>query len=125
MTVVYGRGWYYPPYISPIAWYGWPYTYGVGAGFTYSEDTGWSVGFGYGYGYYPWYYPWWGPMAYYGCCWYPYYGWGAWGGAAVANVYGDRKSTRLNSSHGYISYAVFCLKKKKVTYSVSLSVSLI
>src|SRR2546422_256788 len=27
--------------------------------------------------------------------------------------FGDRKSTRLNSSHGYISYAVFCLKKKK------------
>src|SRR2546422_6783709 len=26
---------------------------------------------------------------------------------------GDRKSTRLNSSHGYISYALFCLKKKK------------
>src|SRR2546422_7708552 len=30
-------------------------------------------------------------------------------------VNGDRKSTRLNSSHGYISYAVFCLKKKKST----------
>src|SRR2546422_7421274 len=29
------------------------------------------------------------------------------------NSDGDRKSTRLNSSHGYISYAVFCLKKKK------------
>src|SRR2546422_3544754 len=29
----------------------------------------------------------------------------------------DRKSTRLNSSHGYISYAVFCLKKKKITHS--------
>src|SRR2546429_6300549 len=29
----------------------------------------------------------------------------------------DRKSTRLNSSHGYISYAVFCLKKKKKTNS--------
>src|SRR2546429_896238 len=30
------------------------------------------------------------------------------------SLYGtDRKSTRLNSSHGYISYAVFCLKKKK------------
>src|SRR2546422_1841822 len=29
----------------------------------------------------------------------------------------DRKSTRLNSSHGYISYAVFCLKKKKKTTS--------
>src|SRR5256884_6499011 len=28
----------------------------------------------------------------------------------------DRKSTRLNSSHGYISYAVFCLKKKKNEY---------
>src|SRR2546422_6908566 len=27
----------------------------------------------------------------------------------------DRKSTRLNSSHGYISYAVFCLKKKKLS----------
>src|SRR2546429_5079832 len=29
----------------------------------------------------------------------------------------DRKSTRLNSSHGYISYAVFCLKKKKTKYN--------
>src|SRR2546429_5156805 len=28
----------------------------------------------------------------------------------------DRKSTRLNSSHGYISYAVFCLKKKNNTH---------
>src|SRR2546429_6732449 len=31
----------------------------------------------------------------------------------------DRKSTRLNSSHGYISYAVFCLKKKKNTHYIS------
>src|SRR2546422_4559419 len=31
----------------------------------------------------------------------------------VTESCGDRKSTRLNSSHGYISYAVFCLKKKK------------
>src|SRR2546422_5595620 len=30
----------------------------------------------------------------------------------------DRKSTRLNSSHGYISYAVFCLKKKKKVQSI-------
>src|SRR2546422_7926566 len=29
----------------------------------------------------------------------------------------DRKGTRLNSSHGYISYAVFCLKKKKIIIS--------
>src|SRR2546422_10626135 len=35
----------------------------------------------------------------------------AWGGSAAISR--DRKSTRLNSSHGYISYAVFCLKKKK------------
>src|SRR2546429_1226648 len=31
----------------------------------------------------------------------------------------DRKSTRLNSSHGYISYAVFCLKKKKTILTLS------
>src|SRR2546429_5940320 len=40
---------------------------------------------------------------------------------------GDRKSTRLNSSHGYISYAVFCLKKKKNTdvrsYNLALRAS--
>src|SRR2546422_8039804 len=36
------------------------------------------------------------------------------GGALLrGSLFGDRKSTRLNSSHGYISYAVFCLKKKK------------
>src|SRR2546429_6040012 len=35
-------------------------------------------------------------------------------GPAAART-GDRKSTRLNSSHGYISYAVFCLKKKLIT----------
>src|SRR3989442_11222826 len=33
--------------------------------------------------------------------------------AGSAYTYGDRKSTRLNSSHVRISYAVFCLKKKK------------
>src|SRR5438270_4102206 len=32
----------------------------------------------------------------------------------------DRKSTRLNSSHSQISYAVFCLKKKKKTYNETL-----
>src|SRR5688572_31201823 len=31
----------------------------------------------------------------------------------ISNGVGDRKSTRLNSSHSQISYAVFCLKKKK------------
>src|SRR5256886_12081107 len=36
----------------------------------------------------------------------------------------DRKSTRLNSSHSQISYAVFCLKKKKTTYRLSISCAL-
>src|SRR3712207_8287308 len=35
------------------------------------------------------------------------------GGVAAGDCQGDRKSTRLNSSHANISYAVFCLKKKK------------
>src|SRR3989449_1530255 len=35
-----------------------------------------------------------------------------------SSVVRDRKSTRLNSSHGYISYAVFCLKKKKKKYQL-------
>src|SRR2546430_14386121 len=34
----------------------------------------------------------------------------------VKAIAGDRKSTRLNSSHSQISYAVFCLKKKKKTH---------
>src|SRR2546429_6614416 len=38
----------------------------------------------------------------------------------LSAVFTDRKSTRLNSSHGYISYAVFCLKKKKIKTRVVL-----
>src|SRR2546429_7331642 len=38
---------------------------------------------------------------------------GAWLFALAGLDLSNRKSTRLNSSHGYISYAVFCLKKKK------------
>src|SRR5688572_32125691 len=34
-------------------------------------------------------------------------------------VFGDRKSTRLNSSHSQISYAVFCLKKKKLENKIA------
>src|SRR2546429_5634683 len=37
----------------------------------------------------------------------------------------DRKSTRLNSSHGYISYAVFCLKKKKINQHMYASTRLV
>src|SRR2546429_1574983 len=38
-------------------------------------------------------------------------------------VAGDRKSTRLNSSHGYISYAVFCLKKKNIRLHAFLALT--
>src|SRR5437762_8745679 len=38
-------------------------------------------------------------------------------------VWGDRKSTRLNSSHRCISYAVFCLKKKKKTKYITYVIS--
>src|SRR2546422_1684510 len=38
----------------------------------------------------------------------------------AADAAGDRKSTRLNSSHGYISYAVFCLKKKNKKTAVDI-----
>src|SRR2546429_5221628 len=37
--------------------------------------------------------------------------------SSLRQIVPDRKSTRLNSSHGYISYAVFCLKKKNVELS--------
>src|SRR2546430_10298191 len=39
---------------------------------------------------------------------------------AWVEQFGDRKSTRLNSSHSQISYAVFCLKKKKPTQTTSI-----
>src|SRR2546429_2665401 len=42
---------------------------------------------------------------------------------AFAQRIADRKSTRLNSSHGYISYAVFCLKKKKKKSTLVLHIA--
>src|SRR2546427_6983660 len=39
--------------------------------------------------------------------------------AAAGQPQADRKSTRLNSSHSQISYAVFCLKKKKETHNIA------
>src|SRR5687768_2818009 len=44
--------------------------------------------------------------------------------SVLALIMRDRKSTRLNSSHGYISYAVFCLKKKKKKNTLSLRTSI-
>src|SRR2546430_10026923 len=43
--------------------------------------------------------------------------------AFAGGARGDRKSTRLNSSHSQISYAVFCLKNKRATLAASLLVS--
>src|SRR2546429_7225973 len=48
---------------------------------------------------------------------------GPWAGNQVRQRE-DRKSTRLNSSHGYISYAVFCLKKKKILDDDYTSISI-
>jgi hypothetical protein len=84
-VVVYGTGWYYPPYVG-TAWYGWSYTYGHGVGFGWSVNGGWGVAYGVGYGWSTYYYPapWYGPVAgyyAYGCC--------AYGGVAAANVYGQ------------------------------------
>src|SRR5687768_18195753 len=45
------------------------------------------------------------------------------GSQRLTEVSRDRKSTRLNSSHGYISYAVFCLKKKKHSKCLPTSTS--
>src|SRR2546430_13574878 len=53
-----------------------------------------------------------GPFAYGAAGWRPVAG--DWDGRGSA----DRKSTRLNSSHSQISYAVFCLKKKKQRYNI-------
>jgi hypothetical protein len=96
-TVVYGTGYYYPPYVGGV-WYGPPATYGAGVGMTYTPWTGWTFGFGFGWSWgavtvgWGWgAYPWWGPVGwgyYYPYPYYrpPYWGgaaWGPWGGGAV------------------------------------------
>lgn len=81
-VVVYGTGWRYAPYVGSY-YYGWGYTYGYGAGFTWNTYAGWGVAFGIGYGWSSYYYPHylgaWNAAAYYPA---------AWGGVAAANVYG-------------------------------------
>src|SRR5258708_18202005 len=44
---------------------------------------------------------------------------------SISKETGDRKSTRLNSSHQIISYAVFCLKKKKQTSEIQSHLNLV
>jgi hypothetical protein len=59
-VVVYGTGWYYPPYIGSY-WIGSPCSYGFGVGFA----DNWGIGFGFGFGAGEWLgtwcHPWWGP----------------------------------------------------------------
>ncbi|MBL8188796.1 MAG: carbohydrate-binding family V/XII [Acidobacteria bacterium] len=81
-VVVYGTGWRNRPYLGTY-WYGSAYTYGYGAGFSWSVYGGWRVAYGIGYGWSNYYYPapyYGGYYTAYGCC--------VYGGAATANVYG-------------------------------------
>jgi hypothetical protein len=97
-TVVYGTGYYYPPYVGTTVWYGPPVTYGGGVAITYTPGTGWTYGFGFGWSWgaatvgWGWgAYPWWGPVGWGYYYPYPYYrpaywggaAWGPWGGGAV------------------------------------------
>jgi hypothetical protein len=72
-VVVYGTGWYVPPYNGSY-WYGYGWTYGYAAGFAWSTYAGWSVAYGIGYAWCPYYHP----AAY-----------GYYGAAAATNVYGQ------------------------------------
>ncbi len=88
-VVVYGTGYYYPPYIASTVWVPAPYTYGVGAGFGWSTAAGWGLAFGVGMAVGAYCSPWWGPVGYWGWGYAaPAWGWGGYGGAAAANVYG-------------------------------------
>jgi hypothetical protein len=101
--VVYGTGYYYTPWIG-ADWFGFPCTYGFGAGVRWTPWTGWGFGFGFGWswgfgigmawggwGWGP--HPWWGPSAWW---WAPHFhgyphdgpwrGRGGWGGT-TADVY--------------------------------------
>ena len=87
-VVVYGTGYVYPPFIGATTWVPTPYTYGVGAAFSWSAAAGWALGFGLGVaaGALS---PWWGPVGYWG--WgavAPAWGWDRYGGVASSNFYG-------------------------------------
>ncbi|MBV8072227.1 MAG: hypothetical protein JO270_20150 [Acidobacteriaceae bacterium] len=93
-VVVYGTGWTYPPYIAANAWVPAPYTYGVGAAFSWSAIAGWGLGFGLGMAVGSACGPWWGPVGGWGWGYaMPTWGWGGYGGAAAANVYGHWGNT--------------------------------
>jgi hypothetical protein len=99
-VVVYGTGWYYPPYVTTTTWVPAPYTYGVGAAFSWSPLAGWGLGFGLGMAVGAACSPWWGPVG--GWSWgyaAPAWGWGGYGGAAAANTYGHWGNTAYGATH--------------------------
>ncbi|MBB4861764.1 hypothetical protein HNP46_000601 [Pseudomonas nitritireducens] len=92
-TVVYGTGYSYPAYVSQTVYYGYPPTYGYGAGFAVGALTGFAFGYAAGY--------WGSPQPYWGPYWgpYPHGGWsytninqanfyGRWGQGTVTHAYG-------------------------------------
>ena len=113
-VVVYGTGYYYSPWVGRY-WYGYPVTYGMGAGMVWTPWTGWAFGYGYGWPYYgPVYYrppaPWWGPYYRYPYYAYPGGGMTAWGPGGWAttsgNIYGHRAgfSTVQRGAAGYNAF---------------------
>lgn len=98
-VVVYGTGWNYPPYVVANTWVPAPYTYGVGAAFSWSAAAGWGLGFGLGMAMGSACGPWWGPVGGWGWGYAaPAWGWGGYGGAAAANVYGHWGNTAYSGT---------------------------
>jgi hypothetical protein len=99
-VVVYGTGWNYPSYVDSAVWVPAPYTYGVGAAFSWSAVAGWGLGFGLGMATGSACSPWWGPVG--GWDWgtaSPAWGWSGYSGAAAANVYGRWGNTVYAGTH--------------------------
>jgi hypothetical protein len=98
-VVVYGTGWAYPPVVIANTWVPSPYTYGVGAAFSWSAVGGWGLGFGLGMAVGAACSPWWGPVGGWGWGYAaPAWGWGGYGGAAAANVYGRWGNTAYSGT---------------------------
>lgn len=94
-TVVYGTGYTYPAYVSQTVYYGYPPTYGYGAGFAVGALTGFA--FGYAAGAYwgsaePYWGPYWGP--------YPHGGW-SYANVNQANFYGRWGQGTVTHAYGY------------------------
>jgi len=86
-VVVYGTGFYYPPFIGPDVWIGPPLTYGFGAGFACGLATGFAFGLAadHGWGCSPW----WGPWH------------GGWGNATSVNVNRNWNNVNVNANNVY------------------------